>query len=158
MAAEFKNELQKVIKCVRPNMGLFSKAVHLFSFGYPATWNDDNLVFFVKRYNLSNTVGSTGMVDVAGKGGGKKRQVGTKRYTPGLKRFIQLSYESTLTELGHLSELHQSPAHCWCGTCRFHGSKLENSMEMLLQISNFLENKISCWFWCVNIWVGHLNV
>jgi len=37
----------------------------LFSLGDPATGNDDNLVFFVKCYNLCNTVGGTGMVDVA---------------------------------------------------------------------------------------------
>lgn len=45
---------------------------HLFPFGDPAAGNDDNLVFFVKCYNLCNAVGSTGMVDIAGNEGGKK--------------------------------------------------------------------------------------
>lgn len=40
--------------------------LYLFSFGDSAAGNDDNLVFFVKRYNLGNTVGGTGMVDIAG--------------------------------------------------------------------------------------------
>lgn len=44
---------------------LFSNSLHLFSLGDPAAGNYDNLVFFVKRYNLCNTVGGTGMVDVA---------------------------------------------------------------------------------------------
>lgn len=72
-----------VVKYVlRLSSGLFSKALHLFSLGYPATGNDDNLVFFVKRYNLSNTVGGTGMVDVAGK---ERKGKSVKKYTQGLE-------------------------------------------------------------------------
>ena len=43
-------------------------ALHLLSLGDPAAGDDDNLVLFVKGHNLRNTVGGTGMVDVAGKG------------------------------------------------------------------------------------------
>ncbi len=39
--------------------------LHLFSLGDPAAGNNDNFVFFVKRDNLCNTVGGTGVVDVA---------------------------------------------------------------------------------------------
>lgn len=79
-AAELKvKNIQTVVKLrgyVRLSSGQFSNALHLFSLGDPAAGNDDNLVFFVKRYNLCNTVGGTGMVDVAGKE--KKRSVKNK--------------------------------------------------------------------------------
>lgn len=48
-----------------------SNVLHLFPLGDPATGDDDNLVFFVKCYNLSNTVGGAGVVDIAGKKGEK---------------------------------------------------------------------------------------
>lgn len=45
----------------------FILAMHLFSPGDPAAGNDDDLVFFVKCYNLSDAVGGTGMVDISRK-------------------------------------------------------------------------------------------
>lgn len=38
---------------------------HLFSLGDPATGDDDDLVLFVKRHHLGNTVGRTGVVHIA---------------------------------------------------------------------------------------------
>lgn len=73
----FKNT-QKVVRLrgyARVSSGQFSNALHLFSLGDPAAGNDDNLVFFVECDNLCNTVGGTGMVDVAGKQKKKKVKV-----------------------------------------------------------------------------------
>lgn len=58
---------------VKVSSRLFPEAPHLFPFGYPPTGNDDNLVFLVKCYDLSNAVGGAGVVDVAGKD--RKRHV-----------------------------------------------------------------------------------
>lgn len=41
--------------------------LYLFPLGYSAAGNDNNLVFFVKGHNLSNTVGGTRVVDIAEK-------------------------------------------------------------------------------------------
>lgn len=38
---------------------------YLLSFGDSATGNDDDLVLFVERHNLSDTVGRARVVDVA---------------------------------------------------------------------------------------------
>jgi len=51
---------------VRVSRGQLSNALHLLSLRDPAAGNDDNLVFFVKCYNFGDTVGSTGVVGVAG--------------------------------------------------------------------------------------------
>lgn len=93
-------------------MSRFSNVLHLFSLGDPAAGNDDNLVFFVKRYNLCNTVRGTGMVDVAGKEK-KKSQFKKKQQVLDSRAYNEATNnKSTLTELGHLLEWHQSPAHC----------------------------------------------
>lgn len=49
-----------------------SNVLHLFALGDPATGDDDDLVLFVKCDNLCNTVGGTGVVDIAGREKRKK--------------------------------------------------------------------------------------